>query len=366
MPPKGVAPPGGVVAPPGGIVAPPGMIKPGGIPLPGALGKGAGVAPPPFAKKAAPAGPDLSRDPFAVQRPGTTAGEVRLVIDERITIDDKETGRGHKLPYMIAIIVSFVALGMGYCSGSAMTDRIIRNRSVRDAREIKSAVEGAAKVLGGAEARIQQAINMANTKKQADIPSVEYMRSLKRPLDAGSFSRRNYIAFEASTVDHLFEYYNGMNRFFDQMGAHVAKSLADREELTKSQDTINELASSQYGCVFTGQGTQFESNLVIVKPMEGGDGTKVLVQARPSSPTAERTLYSGSAMTEDDAGTFVIPMNLENNSRLLAQTIAPFRDYAGRLAMLNGMLTEMKVNQTQLLNALGDVANLDELMVLGD
>lgn len=337
----------------------------GGIP---GLGPAA-VPPPPFAQQpAAPAGPDYSKDPFAMVAPAQGPREVRLVIDEKMTVSDAETGRGRGLGRVVAIVISLCALGLGYCSGSTMLDRVIYNRSVNDGREIKTVVEGSAKALAGAQARIQQAIALANTKKQADFDTAQYLRALKKPIDAAAFNRRNYIKFQSATVDNLFEYYNGVNRLWDLFSIHAGRTPADRDALTKASDLATALATTDYGIVLSMQDGLFLGNIVILGDprMDGENLAGYQVRDRMGRAPVDKIIYRGAELTSENFGEVVIPINPQSKAGLLAENLSPFRDYLLRLNAMNALMAEIQQRQTQLMTQLAEIANLENVFAIGD
>jgi hypothetical protein len=338
----------------------------GGIP---GLGPAA-VPPPPFAPQApaAPAGPDYSKDPFAMVAPQQGPREVRLVIDEKMSVSDAETGRGRGLGRVVAIIISLGTLALGYCTGSTMLDRVIYNRSVNDGREIKTVVEGSAKALAGAQARIQQAIALANTKKQADFETAQFLRALKKPIDANAFNRRNYIKFQAATVDNLFEYYNGVNRLWDQFATHAGRTLADRNDLSKAPELATALATTDYGIVLTMTDGLFLGNIVILGDprMDGENLAGYSVRDRMGRPTVDKEIYRGAELTTENFQNVVIPINPQSKAGLLAENLSPFRDYLLRLNAMNGLMTEIQTRQTQLLQQLSEISNLENVFAIGD
>ena len=378
--PGGAVPPpalGGIPAPrgmPGQVVPPPSMGggKPGVPPpslggIPG-LGGPASVPPPPFAQQQAPAGPDYSKDPFAMQAPVQGPREVRLVIDEKMTMTDAETGRGRGLGKVITVVISLATLALGYCTGSTMLDRVIYNRSVNDGREIKTQVETSAKALAGAQARVQQAIALANTKKQADFDTAQYLRGLKKPIEANAFSRRNYIKFAPDTVDNLFDYYNGVNRLWDLFAIHAGRTLGDRDSLQRAPDLANTLSSTDYGVVLSMTDGLFLGNLVILADplMDGENLAGYQVRDRMGRAPVDKTIFRGTELTSENFMNYVIPVNPSAKAGLLAENLSPFRDYLLRLNAMNALSTEIQQRQTKLLQQLSEISNLETVFAIGD
>lgn len=358
--------------PAGAVLPPPAMGKPGGGLPPGLGGLpgmgGTAVPPPPFAQPQAPAGPDYAKDPFAMVAPAQGPREVRLVIDEKMSISDAETGRGRGLGKVITIVLTLVALALGYATGSTMLERIIRNRSINDGREIKTIVEGSAKALASAQARVQQAVALANTKKQADFETAQYLRALKKPIDANAFSRRNYIGFASGTVDNLFDYYNGVNRLWDLFSTHAARTLADREALTKAPELATALATTDYGVVLQMQDGLFLGTIVILgdPKMDGENLAGYGVRDRMGHPAVDKIIYRGAELTSENFSEVVIPINPQSKAGLLAENLSPFRDYLLRLNAINALMAENQQRQTQLLQNLSEIANLETVFTIGD
>lgn len=300
--------------------------------------------------------------------PQASPREVRLVIDEKMTVSDSETGRTHGLAKVITIVIALGTLAFGYCTGSTMLDRVIYNRSVTDGREIKTVVESSAKALAGAQARVQQAIAMANTKKQADFETAQYLRSLKKPIEANAFSRRNYIKFAAGTVDNLFDYYNGVNRLWDLFAIHAGRTLGDRAELQRAPELANTLATTDYGMVLSMQDGLFLGNLVILGDprMDGENLAGYQVRDRMGRPPVDKTIYRGAELTSENFMEVVIPLNPQTKAGLLAENLSPFRDYLLRLNAMNALVAEIQQRQTQLLTELAEISNLETVFAIGD
>jgi hypothetical protein len=364
-------PAGAAIPPPmmgkqgGGLVPPPGL---GGFP---GLGPHAhAVPPPPFAqlKPAAPPGPDYSKDPFAMVAPVQGPREVRLIIDEKMTVTDAETGRSRGLGKVITVAIALGTLALGYCTGSTMLDRVIYNRSVNDGREIKTVVEGSAKALAAAQARIQQAIAFAKTKRQADFETAQFLRALKKPIDANAFSRRNYIKFNSSTVDNLFDYYNRVNRLWDLFATHAGRTLADRTELAKAPELATALATTDYGVVLSMVDGLFLGDIVILgEPrMDGENLAGYSVRDRMGRPSVDKIIYRGAELTSENFSEVVMPLNPRTRTGLLAENLSPFRDYLFRLNGMNALMTEIQLRQTQLMQQLSEISNLENVFAFGD
>jgi hypothetical protein len=71
-------------------------------------------------------------------------------------------------------------------------------------------------------------------------------------------------------------------------------------------------------------------------------------------------------LTTENFQNVVIPINPQSKAGLLAENLSPFRDYLLRLNAMNALVTEIQTRQTQLLQQLSEIANLENVFTIGD
>ena len=323
------------------------------------------IAPPPFMQQ--PAQPSRPSDPFAISAPAVQVQEVRIVLDEK-PVDDREAGRSRRMAYIITVAISLVALVIGYGSGSTMTDRVMRNKAIRDAREINVGVTKSAKALALLQKRVNDALTLAGREKRVDFEGLAALRMLKKPLDASVFSRRSYILFEPSIVDKLFDYYNNVNLLWSQVQGHLVKSNNDRAALEQAATEAEAFTSRNYGVVFTqdGDGQVLGALVVLDAPILQGDQIKGWkVKPDTGQASVPRDAYETGDLTANGLfAKIVIPINPQAKGALLPQSLSALREYLQRVQAIRELAEQTVGIQGELLRKLNEIASLDELFTI--
>jgi hypothetical protein len=368
---------GAVVPPPstGGVVPPPAVGGGGGgVVPPPSIGRsaptGGGAVPaPPFGR---PAAKPKAADPFSAKAPSAEGPrEVRLVIDDKTTVDAKEVGRRSAGRNFILVGLGLaIGLVVGYGGGSMMSDRNLYNLAVRDGKDIYQSVRGASDVVSQAQRYIDTATGAARggpgKQPAVDYEAIEALQALEKPLDAHAFARKRYGAFQPQTVDALFEYYNNVNLLWDQF-----ERIANRTLPEARRTALNEAAASTQsmrnptGCVPAVVDEQFVCGLVFVGPNEAGDGTTMMVRASlGTTHQFEKILFNN---TEDQSlletpDNFVILVHPERSSGVLGEQASLFATYVGSLSETKGLLDRTVELQGRLETDLGQIARLEEVI----
>ncbi len=373
---------GGAVVPPpsgGGVVPPPsvGGAAPGGggvVPPPsigGAPAGGGAVPAPPFGKKEEPK--KKSADPFGPKSPAADGPrEVRLVIDDKTAVDDKEVGRKKSGRNFILIAIGLVVgLLVGYGGGNMMSDRQLYNLAVRDGKDIYEAVRNASDVVTKAQRYVDTATSAARggpgKQPSVDYEAIEGLRALEKPLDANAFARKRYGAFQPQTVDALFEYYNNVNLLWDHFERIANRTLPEaRRAALNDAAQATQGMTNPTGCVPAIVEDKLVCGLVFLR---AHDEDPALMMVRSSLTTThefEKTLFLGQEDAQsaffESPDNFVILVHPERSQGVLGEQASLFANYVGSLSETKGLLDRTVELQGRLETDLGQIARLEEVM----
>jgi len=362
-----VVPPAAAKKPaPGGIVPP----SIGGAPAPG------GVVKPPFMKEPEPAAPAPSQrpaDPFAPAEPSTRPQgpqEVRLVLDDK-DVDDAEVGRKKKgKTFLLIGLGLLLGLLLGFGSGSVMDRRKLHNHAVNDAKDIYSALQESSAKISDVQRLIDQAARAAggagaNKQPSVDYEAIEQLRQIERPFQANVFAHKSYNLFEPSTVDSLFTYYHNVGIVFDQISSldSLTRGEERREELDAAASAAVESRSLPVGCVMKHAEGQYVCNLGYLQ--QGSEPGQLEVRAtRTGRQHIERQVFQGGEVTEENAGEFVVLVNLNESQGVLGESGALFEDYLRKLTQLKALVDETAEVQGRLETGIGPIAAQEEVFAL--
>lgn len=322
------------------------------------------AAPGARASASAPPGartPSIPSDPFAAAPLVAPAREVRLVIDDK-AVDDAEVGRKSGLKLTIGLLVAAaVGVLIGWFVGSTSRERQLYDLVLQDAKDIYGSVATASATVEQAQRLIDQAVKSAAPAAgkgvEIDFKAIEELRKLEKPFPADVFSRKHYRAFEAATVDQLFQYYNNTNLLWAKIGIISAKALtpAAREGLTRAAKSAGDLAATDFGCVPFKDGNSFGCGLVSVVKDAGG---KLMVNARGGS--YEKQPYAGQDLGAK-ASDYVILVDKGRSNEVLAGSTSQFQSFARDLMEAKTLADQTVILQGQLTQQLGAIAKLKSL-----
>ncbi|MEM6961196.1 MAG: hypothetical protein AAF550_05570, partial [Myxococcota bacterium] len=244
----GTSSPSGGIVPPSGAPQVPGVLPPPGIGVPPhtvggsipGLPGGQQIAPPPFMQSASEQEqrPARAVDPFAATPAPDQQGprEVRIVLDES-AVDEAEIGR-QKRSKNFLLLGFGTALGLlfGATLGSVNADRRLYNQAVIDGTSIYREVQTASETVEQASDLLDRAAiaarGAAGEAPAVDFEAIEALQSMERPFAANTFSRRRYRAFETSSVDQLFDYYNKINQLWSRFEALGTMTVGEQRRAT--------------------------------------------------------------------------------------------------------------------------------------
>lgn len=357
-----VTPP--VVAPP--VVAPP-MSSPFGGPQ---------VAPPPFAQPAQQpqrSEPPRSRppaDPFASGPSAQGPQEVRLVIDDK-PVDDSEVGkraRGRGFLILGIGLALGALLGGGFVSVNSRN--VLFNATVRDGHEIYDTVTASTQVVLGAQQKIdrlvERAAGTATQPSSVDYDTIRELQGLEIPIHAGAFARKNYGAFNPSTVDDLFAYYNNVQILWERFGQLAGRTLPDarRAELDRTAAMAADAATTEYGLIPQASEQGVLGILVVLDPANPATPTKRTIRPRPGSPQQRELELLTVETTITDSPSHVIPIDNRASAGVLSSQLGAFRDYVTEIRELKALMDQTIEIQGRLTTALGEIARLEEVFAI--
>jgi hypothetical protein len=400
--PPGMVPPsvgGGFPQPPKASVPPPavGGSSPGGLPAPGSFPGGiqapgsfpSGIQAPPFARPApqpaqrqvsTPAGVGQAAaariDPFGGgAAPQAQARKVTLVIDDSAVKDD-EIGRKSRSKSLVLVVIGVgVGLVAGFGIGNTMDKNHQYSMAVADGKAIYTKVQEVSKNVDAAKATLKRAVEASSggpgRKATVDYSAIEELVAMQRPFSANEFHRRLYRAFGDGVVDDLFDYYNNVNMMWDGFSALGAKTAGaqKREILNKSAAATDGLLNTEYGMVFTKNGTMLGGALVFVtipqaqpqddKKADKDEAPKVKVASVQGGQEVERTLYMGQEGMAEDYEKYVVMLDKIRSRTILGESANMFGKYRADLMELNARMEKTAETQGRLMKSLGQVAALD-------
>ena len=303
----------------------------------------------------------MPADPFAAAPPPVAPREVRLVIDDK-AVDDAEVGRRGLGKLLTAVVAaSLASILIGWFIGSTWRERQLYDLVLQDAKDIYGSVSAAAPTIEKAQKLLDQAVKAAapaaGKSVEIDFKAIEELRKLEKPFPADAFARKHYRAFEAATVDQLFQYYNNTNLLWAKIGSIGAKALppAAREGLTRAAKSAGDLASTDFGCVPFKSGDAIGCGLVTVaKNAEG----KLSVTTRAGS--YEKQLYSGQDLGAK-ASDYVIMVDKGRSNEILGAATTPFQSFARDLIEAKTLADQTTELQGRLTQQLGNIAKLQSL-----
>ncbi len=298
----------------------------------------------------------MPADPFAAAPAAAAAREVRLVIDDK-AVSDAELGRRSGGKFILAALVSAAAgIFVGWFVGSTWRERQIYDVVLADAKEIYGAVQTASGTVEKAQKLIDQAVKSAASAgkgSEIDFKAIEELRKLEKPFPADVFSRKHYRAFEAATVDQLFQYYNNTNQLWARIASIGARTVspAGREALTKAAQA----AATDYGCIPFKEDKAFGCGIVAVTKGEDGKYTAVT-----RGGSYEKQAYTGQDLGSKTSD-YVIPIDKARSGEVLSGTTSQFQGFARDLMEAKTLADQTLEIQGRLTTQLGNVAKLQSL-----
>jgi len=363
-------PPGAGSAPPFGSAPARPLTPPvGGVPVPSF------AQPKPAPAAAAPAAAPRRVDPFGAPagRTATAAPEqrqVRLVIDDS-AVDESEIGRRSLMRGVVVAAVG-VALGvaLGYGVGSTVGDRKLFQSAVMDGKDIYAKVTEVSKAVETAKKNLKDALDSLSpapgTTATIDYAAIESLIAMPKPFSGNDFHRKKYGAFQPSTVDDLFDYYNNINIMWARFAGLATKTTPKRREiLDKSAKATGELMEAQYGLnPFVSQDITFGRLVYVTMPPPAADQEglpeTVQVAMTQGGRTVDKTRFSGQEEIATKPENYVILIEKGQSMAILGQPADAFREMRGEFLELSAIMTKTLETQGRLMKELGQIATLSD------
>jgi hypothetical protein len=378
-------------------IAAPAIAPP--IAAPAKLPFGNDIVAPPFARPAEPAKPEprkRSADPFAAGP--ATAGEVRLVIEEKPTQDPSTTAgaRGRT-----AVIVGVgLALGMvlGAGAGTVNGEHNLYNIGVRDGHDVAETFQHASEVVTEAQGHLDAIVTAA--RGGADHhPTINYdeiaaLHALENPLHQGAFARKSYARFEHGTVDDLFVFQANVATLWDDFTrisnittgpARRATLEAAAQATTCPADLGHDEASATAAIQAAAQGTTDGANAQYVALLQTtDDGTvqgtlgfaeqdldttshqptgRLFMRAARTGPGRAFDRWTPGA-TINGTPSGVLEIDGPGSAAVLGDRVGAFRSFAQALEETRTLMLQTAEVQQRLSTALTGIANLPEQFAL--
>lgn len=357
--PAAAKPLGGVTPPPAGVAAPPPGI--------GVAPPTRDVAPPPFGASPAAVAPS---DPFAAAAAAPKQQVVRLEFDDK-PVEDAEVGRKRRfVVFVVAAVVLVAGLGVGWGAGAMLERRALYNRTVRDGQTIYQTVNEASETVSAAQRHIDTIVRSAagnqaeGTAPQVNYDAIEALRALEKPFDASAFTTKNYSAFQPNTVNDLFTYMMNVQQLWNQFRVLAAQTLpeARREELNRTAQATGEVAQTQFGAVLSrNENGQLGGSLAFLSIEEGDGGLRVIARATRGGHGREFQVYTGRNQEVGSSPEYVMLIDGATSRGVLAEQTGEFGRFFQQIRDLDRLIDQTVEIQGRLLQALGEVARLEEI-----
>jgi hypothetical protein len=394
LPGLGGAKPGAAPLPgakPGGAPLPGlGGAKPGAAPLPGVSGAKPGVAPlpglggpkaeviPPFMeeemrqKEQAARAEAAARDPFAQEhlpsrRPSYMPHEGLIGEASDVKYSGAEAGRS-RMPFIVGgLLLTLIALFLGYLGGTAVTGRVALNIAIRDALIVEYEVKKAGKHFDEVQNMINAAFSKA-AKNEYHPQHVKFLTSEVKgnPLKAQIFTERNYKNFDAAAVQWLTDYYTKWDKLYDLIEDHRRMTKNDEKVLGAAGAEFKKLLETNYGAVFTRdtkQNNKLLANVVVIGPGEENDDGIMEFQVQVDTGTYgdARQIYNPQgedAELTKEPDKYLVEIGPQSKAGLLSNaTQSHFREYVVRLRAMVDLMKGMAETQMNLRNKISEICS---------
>jgi len=329
-----------------------------------------GIAAPPFMQPKQEQRPAAkSADPFAQAAPAVVEKKVTLVIDDS-AVSASDIGKKSTMKVIIVLLVGIVVgVTLGFMVGNTAGDRKMWDTVISDTKALYNTITEVSKSVEQAKTQVQTLYSTSQggpgQKAKVDYSAIESLVAMKRPFAANAFHRKRYMAFQAGTVDDLFDYYNNINLLWDKftvLGAMTA-GKKKRELLDTSARAADALLNYEYGLIPFVQGEAVAGGIVYVErapvdesQKEDEGETKLLVASRVGGNQIEKTLWAGQKDITTDPSNYVIMINKSRSMGTLGQVANQFGEFRGEVTKLNLLMNKTMEIQGRLIKTMGEVA----------
>ncbi|MBN2803946.1 MAG: hypothetical protein JXR91_12710 [Deltaproteobacteria bacterium] len=353
----------------------PGMgAKPAGGGLPGMGAKpmggglpvgGAGAPVPDFIKKQQEQErlASLARDPFAAEN--APAASFAQEVDEFAHLANAvepgvSVGSNKKMYIIVAAVIGFLFMGVGYAAGLAVNQRALLNKVLGDAWIIQYEMKKLRSLHGEIQGMVNTALADANQRKYNKDHIAFLGEKLKgNPFNARIFTDRNYKTLNPLVVQMMGNLFTNWDKLANQVAEHKSKTINDEKVLTAAGEEFTKLLTTNYGVIFSRDekaGGQFLADIVVLGASEGNS---VHIQSSPGSyAEATREIYNPAEADDKLAAEpekYAVVLGPTSKKTILQNaTQSHFIEYQARLAALSKLLKVMEEEQQNMFNPLDD------------
>ncbi len=226
------------------------------------------MAPPRPEPAPQPAPPDLRRDPFAAQPPPAAAQPAyQGIVDAGPPLEIPEEKKSYTKLIILLVITALIPLLLGWACGRIYGARVLFNRGIDSANQIKSEVAKIAKVnkslaIALAQSRVRNKNKILFDKelleelkaimvKNSTVANPERARKMQEKLFKNDYSMMDDIV-----IDRLFNYYNNTIRLYYTIEQFDKKVNAAGDLLQKYSE-VAKMGRQKYGIVFAQDAGQY-------------------------------------------------------------------------------------------------------------
>jgi hypothetical protein len=296
--PSPVIPPpvGAAIPPPVGAAVPP----PAGIGLKPPAGHGA--ATPAYMQPQQPA-KQPEKKPAEPAKP--------VFVDTEPVIDTKAIA-ARRWMIRVCLILAIPVLGVGFCIGKSSPDWNLAERSREDATTLLEKLNKTGPVLEEIQSKTAAALNKAGSNEvDEDFVGFIEEKCQERPFQMGDVDRNNFLVFEPTTVDKLYDFAQLVDRVFADLGIHRNFTRQDVNAI-KNAGFMGEKANQVVlGAVLMNiYDDVYGADIgVVSNPGLDSDRNKTLdVQARAGRPSDPLKVYTKGSFGDKASG-WVIPLD---------------------------------------------------------
>ena len=329
----------------------------------------------------APAGPDLSRDPFAAAPP-TRAAQPEVITDAGPLVD-VPTDKKSKLPLIILLVVTaLIPLGVGWSCGRIYHARVLFNKTITDASGIKKEVIKLVKLNRRLVGVLSETRTRNGGKVVYDESMIEDLKDILRasPLanpkkakkSQEQLFRTNYAMMEDMTIYRLFNYYNNSLRLLSGIETFLQKTNRSKEVIQEYSKGSRRDAR-KYGVVLVDMGRYYMGEMVEVGNLVCDEGVadcsrdkdKISGFQVRAGLTGRWEVRDGKVKEAKNVTKIVVPINPQNpNWKEVAvgrRGYLAWQSYLMGYYQLTAIASGLRRDEKTLIQDIGKQANREQL-----